>query len=516
MRKTSLLAWLLIAAMLALSCPAYGEALDVELADDIAGDAMAAEPAAGFPREDTLDVELDLPAGDLDMDLPEIGLDGDLLAADAALPDALADGDAVWHRVIDLQGQGIADNDALFAGYVDMLFGKSVQKNGYIGDTLTGTARKIFDYMAPEIKKVAMGRRTDTVFVVPVGIAPGMSEDQYWSEVLVSMYAMLADFPYHLYWFDKEHIDADYNDDQLILPLPVAQEYAAGPFETNKKKILAAQTAVINAKNVVCQYAGASDYEKLCGYRDYICDAVEYNWGAASDPSMPYGNPWQLIWTFDGDPDTNVVCEGYAKAFQYLCDLTSFDSDIRAYSVFGCASHDLEVWGAHMWNIVTMEDGKNYHVDVTWYDGGERGDFLAGTPNAAEKGGAFSTANGRAHYRYEEDTFLCYPVKLLKLAKRDYDPAGAAEVRSVRLKKAGKTLKKGQEIKLKRGKSLTLKAVVSPGGAKTTLTWKSSCKHVAVKDGRVTAGRKAEAGTRAKITVTTSNGKSTYVYIVVK
>ena len=510
MKKTRLIAWLLIVAMLAMSSPTFGEALDVELADGAIEDTLAVEPAAGSGSEDSVDVELDLPEGDLDMDLPEIGLDGDLLSADLALSDA------VQHKVIDLQGQGIADNDALFAGYVDMLFGKSVQKNGYIGDTLKGVARKIFDYLEPEIKKVAMGQRSDTVFVIPVGPTPGMSWEQYWNEVLISLYALLADYPYHLYWFDKEHVFVDYKDGQLIMPLPVAQEYAAGPYKTNKKKILAAQIAVINAKNVVRQYARASDYEKLCGYRDYICDAVNYNKEAGSDLSAPYGNPWQLIWTFDGDPDTDVVCEGYAKSFQYLCDLTSFDSDIRAYSVSGNASHDLEVWGPHMWNIVTMEDGKNYHVDVTWYDGGERGDFLAGSPNAAEKGGAFSTANGRAHYQYEEYTLLCFPAKLLKLSKRDYDPARASEVRSVRLKKGDKTLKKGQEIKLKRGKSLKLKAVVSPGGAKTKLTWKSSCKHVTVKNGKVTAGRKAEAGTRAKITVTTANGKSTYVYIVVK
>ena len=79
-----------------------------------------------------------------------------------------------------------------------------------------------------------------------------------------------------------------------------------------------------------------------------------------------------------------------------------------------------------------------------------------------------------------------------------------------------KTLKKGQSLSLKRGKSLTLKAVVSPSGAKTTLTWKSSKKAVTVKNGKVTVSKNAKAGTKAKITVTTANKKSTYIYIVVK
>ena len=420
MKKMSLFAWLLVVAMLALSCPALGETLNVELADGAIEDALAGEPAAGSGREDALDVELDLPAGDLDMDLPKIGLDGDLTAPDAALPDS------VGQKVIDLQSQGVADNDALFAGYVDMLFGKSVKKNGHVGDTLTGAARRMFDYMAPEIKKVAMGQRSDTVFVIPVSITPDMSWEQYWNDVVVSLCALLADFPCQLYWFDGERVTVDYRDDRLIIPFRVAREFAAGPYETDKKKVLAVQTAAINAKKVVQQYARASDYEKLCGYRDYICDAVRYSQEAGSDSSAPCGSPWQLIWTFDGDPDTNVVCEGYAKSFQYLCDLSSFDGGIRANSVTGYGSHDLKKWRPHMWNVVTMEDGKNYHVDVAWYDRGVLGDFLAGSPNAAEKGGAFSIANGEAHYRYGEEMFMCFPAKLLKLSKRDYDPARAA------------------------------------------------------------------------------------------
>ena len=78
------------------------------------------------------------------------------------------------------------------------------------------------------------------------------------------------------------------------------------------------------------------------------------------------------------------------------------------------------------------------------------------------------------------------------------------------------TLKKGQKLGVKRGKSLTLKAVVSPTNAETTLTWKSSRSDVTVKNGKVTVSKKAKAGKKAKITVTTANGKSTYIYIVIK
>lgn len=90
------------------------------------------------------------------------------------------------------------------------------------------------------------------------------------------------------------------------------------------------------------------------------------------------------------------------------------------------------------------------------------------------------------------------------------------DAESVKLKAGSKTLKKGQRVGLARGKSLWLKGVVSPEKVKTKLTWKSGSKYVTVKNGKVTVNRRAKAGTKARITVKTANGKSTYIYIVVK
>ena len=87
---------------------------------------------------------------------------------------------------------------------------------------------------------------------------------------------------------------------------------------------------------------------------------------------------------------------------------------------------------------------------------------------------------------------------------------------SVKLKKGSTTLKQGKVLELKRGKSLTLVAVVSPAKVKTNLTWSSSNKNVTVKNGKVTVKAAAKVGTKAKITVKTANGKSAYIYIKVK
>ena len=68
------------------------------------------------------------------------------------------------------------------------------------------------------------------------------------------------------------------------------------------------------------------DYGKLCYFRDAICSLTDYNHEAVAD--KVYGDPWQLVWVFDGKPNTKVVCEGYAKAFQYLAGMATTEATV--------------------------------------------------------------------------------------------------------------------------------------------------------------------------------------------
>ena len=500
MRKIRLFAWLLIVTMLAMACPAFGEALDVELDGGGVEGIISIEPTAGSVEEDALEVEFDLPQDDLDAILPEIELNGDLFAADVA-----ANGEADGERIPRLQVPGGADNDALFAGYVDMLFGKGVRKNGYVGDELKGSAKQFYDYLLPLIMEVAAGKRTDTRFVFPAEMTPDFSWEAYWSAIIDSFNALLTDCPYHLYWFDKVRgIPPKYRDGHLILSFTVEQEYAVDTFTTDAKKARAAHIAVKNAKKVVEKYAGVSDYKKLCGYRDYICDAVDYNYDAISDPSTVYGNPWQLIWCFDDDPSTKIVCEGYAKSFQYLCDLSAFNAGIRAYSVTGDGGTNPDNWGAHMWNIVTMGNGKNYHVDITFCDGGLPEDFLVGSPDVTEEGGAFYVVNGKACYHFDQVTLdTTYPANLLKLSKTDYDPN---EIEPTAI-----SIVQGDSATLYMGNTLNLKVKTTPKNAIKVLKWQSSKPEVAtVNDKGVVTPKQAGKTT---ITVKTDNGLSAKIVV---
>lgn len=148
---------------------------------------------------------------------------------------------------------------------------------------------------------------------------------------------------------------------------------------------------------------------------------TDYNFEAVEEPT-PYGDPWQLIYVFDGDPETKVVCEGYAKAFQYLCDLAG----IPCYTVTGEMSSK-DVSGAHMWNVVPM-DGQNYLVDVTNYDQVDvvlSELFMAGASGSVAQGYNITLSNspGTVTYQYDSFTIGLYGENALELAPDNYVPS---------------------------------------------------------------------------------------------
>ena len=261
------------------------------------------------------------------------------------------------------------------------------------------------------------------------------------------MRKQLLEMPYELYWYNKaKGVSMGYsvatsgNDvtvRNLTLSMNVSQDYAKfvsatsyNPFEADTAKTKAVADTPKKAQAVVDAHAGETDYQKLVSYREYIKGEVSYNTGAAGG-GYPYGDPWQLIYVFDGDPDTNVVCEGYAKAFQYLCDLTFQNQEGRPSSALVSGKMDN---GNHMWNVVAI-GGRNYLVDVTNCDTGSIGApdqlFLCG---AAENvvGKQYTVTLGKTIvYVYDEKTVESYAPEHLKLSPVAYDP-NAVSAPSVR------------------------------------------------------------------------------------
>ena len=248
----------------------------------------------------------------------------------------------------------------------------------------------------------------------------------------------LLEMPYELYWYNKtKGVSMGYSIGtsgnnvtvkNLTISMNVSQDYAKSvsatsydPFEADTTKTKAVAGTPEKAQAVVNAYAGETDYQKLVSYREYIKGAVDYDHDAARG-GKPYGDPWQLIYVFDGKSDTNVVCEGYAKAFQYLCDLTFQNQEGKPSSSLVSGKMD---GGDHMWNVVAI-GGRNYLVDVTNCDDGSIGApaqlFLCGaTENVAGK--QYTVTLGKTIvYEYDEKTVESYAPEHLKLSPVAYDP----------------------------------------------------------------------------------------------
>ena len=353
-----------------------------------------------------------------------------------------------------------------------------------VGTRLTGSNRILYDRLKAQIAQVASGERTSTILTVPMSelnlqwtaedlgldylLDPATGQwnpdlatavgDRWQAEVdldlLLTM--LLEDCPYELYWYDKTlgskqtgiGYSCDYGASSVImtgtytLKMPVANEYATGQGEYDSvlKKYLyyevdpatgtTVSAAVDRARAIVAEAAGRSDYEKMIYFKDQICALTSYNYSAVRTKSTPYGNPWQLIWVFDGDESTQVVCEGYAKAFQYLFDLSGI-SACSCVIVTGTMNGGTGA-GGHMWNIVTMEDGLNYLVDVTNCDSGTIGApdllFLAGTTvGSVAEGYVVPCGKSSLEYIYDEEEALnIFAESELMLAPFPYIPGGGS------------------------------------------------------------------------------------------
>ncbi len=358
----------------------------------------------------------------------------------------------------------------------------------YNGSRLTGLNREVYDAVKPLIAEVAAGERSSTSFTVTIDIpdkfagkswtaedlgleslvtASGAASSAYHApmEALTGysrkkvVYALLRDCPYEMYWFGRYYKNgypwAVYRSgDSYVVRLKTAVTLDISVYQADREddpgfadtetaavsgkyyavdpaKITEVNTAIENARAIAAGAAANealnTDRALLTHYFTTIHGLSAYNSAAANTENM-YGNPWQLIWLFDGDPDTKVVCEGYAKGFQYLCDMTDFDSEkIRCISVTGYMNGSSAL---HMWNVVRLEDGQNYLVDATnpYKAGGviDTAYFCLAPAVSGDLDGGYSVQNGpsaRRRYTYDDDTRMLYSDAALTLADPVLPPA---------------------------------------------------------------------------------------------
>lgn len=248
-------------------------------------------------------------------------------------------------------------------------------------------------------------------------------------DVKATLSALMCDLPLELYWYDKTGTGGSFtstasNDGETITSFKVGMKVTPSHRGTNyteskpsvKGVKTTCDTVYQSAMEYVTKWEGKSDYAKIKGYVQDVCSLVEYN--SEVNSGTQYSDVWQVTYVFDNDPTTKVVCEGYAKAFQLLCNLSNF-SDTTCYTISGSTG------GGHMWNVVNIE-GNNYLVDATNSDigaVGQDGQLVLKAPisGSYNSGYTFDTSGSSdISYTYYEDTKATWGESVLTLATSDY------------------------------------------------------------------------------------------------
>lgn len=366
---------------------------------------------------------------------------------------ALADTEdavSVESLIADPEAEGGED---LLEGYIYQLFyGQITTYRRKAGDQLTGNTKIVYDALVPILRQIAAGERASTE--IGVGRTVNTSGGAVVADAQATFSgtdldlsalidALLTDLPYEMYWYDKTASTRVWTYggstiSQLRFEFPVADNYQGSEeLSVNCSQARSAAAAAGNSAAIVSKYARATDYEKLLGYKDEICRLTDYDYNAAwAGNYSEDDDPWQLIHVFDGNDTTNVVCEGYSKAFMYLCQQTDFAGDVTCITVYGMMG------GAHMWNIVTLE-GQNYLVDVTNSEPGTVGSdgslFLAGGTGSITSGYVvdgysytYTNADGSLNRLV---TFWGFGTdSVLRLASQNYTPPQGVQITAVNLR----------------------------------------------------------------------------------
>lgn len=291
---------------------------------------------------------------------------------------------------------------------------------------LSGNELELYRLLVEELRKTAQGDDNACTFFIETP-KPFESLDAFRKSLKKVNWFAKNYAPEYTFWADTSDVTV-YNETQCIVTYFPSPEYTEeyGIELLAPEKLAAARDAIAYAKRIAAKYDGKSDYAKVIGYAAEICSLNTYNHEAADTEDYARENidPWRIVSVFDGDPRTNVVCGGYAQAFEFLCGL----GGIECHYVLG----DIDE-GYHAWNIVVI-DGVSYFVDLTTCDatGYSEDDIrkrhpyvmnsvTKSTPEFTETN--LVTKDRRYYsitYTYDEKTREYLPDELLTVSEKSY------------------------------------------------------------------------------------------------
>lgn len=265
---------------------------------------------------------------------------------------------------------------------------ESAGANEYAYNTLNETQKKIFMAMGQECEKylASFGYGvdvTDESKTISVTYKLANGESVTMEEILTAIHRFIYANPKY-YWLAKR-TGYSLEGKTVVVDLEIDPYYYS--YSERKKTDDAINEILPLWVDEVADIAQKKDaYYAALKARDLILDKASYAWDS-------YGNAVEELWAhsiagiFTGD---GAVCEGYAKTYEYLLNLTG----IPNIYIIGQAKGD-----SHAWNAVGY-NGKWYLCDITWDD---------------------SDGSDTHRYAYMEYTYFFMPESLFRRSHTPYD-----------------------------------------------------------------------------------------------
>lgn len=233
--------------------------------------------------------------------------------------------------------------------------------------TLTSEEKKVYNLLKSRLFAFDVSSKSATCIEVTYNRSYYASESVDVSDYQMTLtqmeriyFALEADYPM-LFWLD-DAIGYDrtgmFVTKWYIMVEPDYEQYSARreAAQSIEKGIVPFLEEIDNAKA-----NGADDMELELLIHDMIIEEVDYAYDSRNDPeTATFAH--SVVGVFDDKSSTDVVCEGYAKAFHLLATYAGLES-IYAVGMSGTGFN----MGGHAWNLVKI-NGSWYNLDLTWND----------------------------------------------------------------------------------------------------------------------------------------------------
>lgn len=261
---------------------------------------------------------------------------------------------------------------------------KPVTSNTTYRSVLTDSEKDIYDQIKTDVILIMSGEKESTIIDLDMNKIDDISD----IDIAKVINAFMLDDPYGVFWSTGEFHVYNMDDQAKSIGFEVRQSFQKDhdEYTVDLEKVATVRECEKNAEEFIKEAKGENDAETLQNYYESITDRYLFNAQTPKNGEDEKLTPWQMVQKISKTTKSDAAREMYAKDFKYLCDRTMFKSILidvltvegtinkdnkkvviltteddkqSMFDLSSVSSKDI------VWNIVTMNDGKQYNIDLS-------------------------------------------------------------------------------------------------------------------------------------------------------